>query len=236
MAATVHTCLVTGGSSGVGLATAMRFAAEGYQVAICGRDPQRLETAKKTIHDRHPSMPISTASVDLGAAGAAARWVADTAAELGGVDVLVNSAGLAPLSKLPDFPARQFDEALDINVKAVFATCRAAWPFLAASPSGTILNISSLAAVDPFAGFSVYGACKAWVELFTKAIATEGKPDGVSAYAIRLGAVETPMLRSLFPDFPADQTLAPEDVAELLFQLTQPGFRYASGDAIQFCK
>ena len=67
---------------------------------------------------------------------------------------------------------------------------------------GTIVNISSMAAVDPFPGFSVYGATKAWVELFTKAIAEEGRADGILAFSLRLGAVETPMLRGLFPDFP----------------------------------
>ena len=98
--------------------------------------------------------------------------------------------------------------------------------------SGVIVNVSSLAAADPFPGFSVYGGCKAWVETFTRAIAAEGREFGLRAFSVRPGAVETPMLRGVFPDFPRDQTLAPEDVAELIFSLTLPGLQYSSGEAI----
>ena len=79
----------------------------------------------------------------------------------------------APVDQLA---REEFDKALGVNVAAVFHTTQAVWPLMRQQGSGVLINISSLASVDPFTGFSVYGACKAWVNLFTKAIADEGRP------------------------------------------------------------
>ena len=98
--------------------------------------------------------------------------------------------------------------------------------------SGVIVNISSVASVDPFPGFSIYGACKAWVNLFTKALAAEGKPLGIRAYAIAPGAVETSMLRSAFPDFPADHTLRPDDIAAAIEAVCDDRLAHSSGQTI----
>ena len=84
---------------------------------------------------------------------------------------------------------------------------------------GTIVNMSSMAAVDPFEGFSVYAGCKAWVEAFSKGVAAEGQPVNIRVVCVRPGAVETPMLRGLFPQFPADQVVAPDQVADIVYKL-----------------
>jgi NAD(P)-dependent dehydrogenase (short-subunit alcohol dehydrogenase family) len=102
-----------------------------------------------------------------------------------------------------------------------------------AQGGGTIINLSSLASFDPFPGLSVYGACKAWVNLFTRGIANEGRPHNIRAFSVALGAVETRLLRGLFQDYPADKTLTPEEVADLVFTLTSPTFRHSSGQTLQ---
>jgi NAD(P)-dependent dehydrogenase (short-subunit alcohol dehydrogenase family) len=106
--------------------------------------------------------------------------------------VLVNNAGTAPLCPLEQIDDKLLSDTLAVNVQAVVYTCRAAWPALQQS-RGTIINISSVAAVDPFPGFSLYGATKAWVNAFTQALAGEGKPLGIRALCVGPGAVETRM-------------------------------------------
>ena len=97
---------------------------------------------------------------------------------------------------------------------------------------GTIVNISSIASVSPFAGFAAYGASKAWVNAWTSGLAEEGRPDGIRVFCVAPGAVETKMLRSAFPDYPAEATMEPSEIAELIHAVTQPGYRYATGQTI----
>jgi len=119
-----------------------------------------------------------------------------------------------------------------VNVNAVYHACRAVWPVMKKQKSGVIVNISSIASVDPFAGFAAYGAAKAWVNAWTKALADEGRRLGIRVFSVAPGAVETRMLRDPFPTFPADQTLRPADVADAVHALTQPGCRYATGQTV----
>jgi 3-oxoacyl-[acyl-carrier protein] reductase len=97
---------------------------------------------------------------------------------------------------------------------------------------GVLVNVSSMASVDPFRGFSIYGASKAWVNLFTQAIAEEGRPLGIRAFAVAPGAVETQMLRANFPDIPRDRTLEPADVAAVILSLCDERMRHCSGQTI----
>jgi NAD(P)-dependent dehydrogenase (short-subunit alcohol dehydrogenase family) len=173
-----------------------------------------------------------TIPLDLSESKAGTELIGAALARYSRIDLLVNNAGFAPRAFLESFDERCFEQALAINCRAVYATTRAAWPALVRQCGGLIVNISSMAAVDPFPGFAVYGACKAWVNLFTKAIASEGRPHGIRAYAVMLGAVDTPMLRGLFPDFPAERALMPDEAAEAIVRLLDPGRAPPSGEAI----
>ena len=106
-----------------------------------------------------------------------------------------------------------------------------AWKWMMRQGRGVVVNISSLAAVDPFPGFSLYGASKAWLDLLTVALAAEGAEHGIRVYSIRPGAVETPLLRNLFPDFPADQCVSPHDVARQVWKCVDLPEKFASGSA-----
>ena len=99
------------------------------------------------------------------------------------------------------------------------------------SNAGTIINISSLSAIDPFPGFSLYGASKSWLDLMTLALAAEGKESNIRVCSIRPGAVETPMLRGLFPDFPSEQCVQPADIAEVIWGCVNDPATYPSGQA-----
>jgi 3-oxoacyl-[acyl-carrier protein] reductase len=223
--------VVTGGSSGVGLETAKRLAANGFHLLLCGRRRDALIAAQAVVHAAG-SGECLTIPLDLAGSEAGRELVGAALARYGRIDVLVNSAGFAPNALIESFAEADFEQAFAVNCRAVYATTRAAWPALTQQHGGLIVNISSLAAVDPFQGFAVYGACKAWVNLFTKAIASEGRPHGIRTYALMLGAVDTPMLRGLFPEFPTEQTLQPDEVAEAIVRLLDVDRAPPSGEDI----
>lgn len=224
-------CVLTGGTSGIGLETAKRFAQEGYHVVTGGRDGTRLATAKSVIEKtRAKSTETIVIELDLSRPREATKLVERALESFGQIDVLVHCAAVAPLKPLEALSAIEFDAAIDVNIRSQFYLTQAAWlAMLRQRTGGTIVNVSSISAVDPFPGFSVYGACKAWSDLFCVALAQEGKPQGIRVFSIRPGAVETPMLRGLFPDFPAEQALAPHDVANLIWTICQPPFQDCSG-------
>jgi 3-oxoacyl-[acyl-carrier protein] reductase len=223
-------CVVTGGSAGIGLAVAGHFAARGYRLALCGRDPQALRAAEQQL--AQTASACVTLALDLGLPGAPARLIDEAVRRFGRVDVLVNNAGHAPRAPLEQITDGDFTQAVAVNVSAVFHATRAVWPVMRRQGSGVIVNLSSMASVDPFPGFSVYGACKAWVNLFTKATADEGRAVGIRVYAVAPGAVETRLLRGLFQDFPAEQALAPAEVAAVVGSLCEESLRYVSGQTV----
>lgn len=154
------------------------------------------------------------------------------AGKFGRVDVVVNAAGVAPLVTVEQLDAKVFDTIIAVNVRGLFNVSQAAWPVMKRQGGGVIVNISSISATSPFPGLEAYGASKAWVNAWTASIAAAGRPHGIRAYAVGPGAVDTKMLRDIFPDYPADQMLTADDVAESVFAVTSEPFRYASGQVL----
>ncbi len=229
--------VVTGGSSGIGMATAVRLATAGYDGLVCGRDAGRLETAEQRIEAAtQGERKWLTLAVDLASDAAPREILSRVREEFGRVDLLVNAAGFAANTPFGEISPEEFDRTTAVNMRGVFFLTQAFWPMMVGQKSGVIVNVSSLAAVNPFPGFAAYGSSKAWVDLFTIALANEGRGHGIRAYSIRPGAVETPMLRGLFPDFPAEQTVDPMEIAEMILMVTQVAFRNSSGQAINVAR
>ena len=225
-----RTVIVTGGSSGIGLATVSLFFKNGYKVAFCGRHSEKLDTAKsQLLAIANRPEDVATFVADLEAPEAISAFAESAIEFLGHVDVLVNNAALAPLEKFETISAEQFESLINVNIRSNFHLTQAIWQQMINGDGGTIVNISSLAAVDPFPGFSLYGASKAWLDLMTLALAAEGKEHNVRVCSIRPGAVETPLLRGLFPDFPADQCVSPEQVAQMVWGCVEDPQKYPSG-------
>ncbi len=145
------------------------------------------------------------------------------------VDVLVNNAAMAPLGPFAEITEQTLDQTITINVRSVFRLSQLVWGTMKSQGGGTIVNISSLAAVDPFPGFSLYGSTKAWIDLLTVALAAEGREWGIRVCSVRPGAVETPMLRRLFPDFPAEDCVSPQDVANQIWACVNQPDQHPSG-------
>lgn len=222
--------IVTGGGRGIGRAIAARFADAGSQVVVASRGATDLEETQKEIEKsggRCVGVPTDVCSADDVNA-----LVETTVKRFGRVDVLVNNAGVAPMGKLEEMDPQVFRTLMSVNVEAVYLGCRAVWPVMRRQGSGAIVNMSSIASADPFPGFAAYGASKAWINAWTKSLAEEGRPFGIRVYAVAPGAVETKMLRDVFPTFPSEQTLDPADVANMVFTLTQPACVHATGATV----
>lgn len=230
--------LITGGSAGIGLATALRFAGQGHHVMVCGRDPARIKAAgnqMKAAAQRNGLTQASNGSTqaisgltqvitaavvcDLSDPAQCAQLVPLAIQKLGQVDVLINNAASAPLSPFEETLPAEFERVLSVNLRAAWTVTQRVWSTMTARRSGVVINLSSMAAVDPFSGFSLYGASKGWSETWTKALADEGSRKGIRVYGVRPGAVETDLLRKLFPDFPAEQCVSPETVAGIIYRL-----------------
>lgn len=207
--------LITGGSSGIGLAAARGLLDCGFTVALAARNSERLDRAAAEL-EAGDNVRIQAA--DVGDPDRAAGLVEEVVEHHGRLDVLVNNAGAVFNKPLAEHTIEDWRATIDVNTTSVLATTRAAWPTFKHQKSGVVINISSMAAKDPFPGLGVYGAAKAAVNMLTLVTAREGAKLGIKAVAIGPGAVETPMLRSIFSEkqVPASAALSPEKVAELV--------------------
>jgi NAD(P)-dependent dehydrogenase (short-subunit alcohol dehydrogenase family) len=222
--------LVTGAGRGIGRAIAMRFARKSARIIAASRTPGELDETRRLIESLGGNCEVQR--TDVSNPEEVSALVESVVRRFERIDVLVNCAGMAVLSGIEELDSTRFEQMMDVNVRAVYHGCRAVWPVMKTHGGGVIISISSAASVDPFPGFGAYGASKAWVNVWTKALADEGRPFGIRVFAVAPGAVETQMLRAAFPDFPGDQTLAPEDVADVVYALAQPDYRHATGQTV----
>ena len=197
--------VITGASRGIGQATALTLARAGAQIVAVARSEDGLAETQSLIKSKGGR--CHTVPADLSSFEAVSELIVSTRCDFGRVDVLINNAGAAPVLNMQNCDVAVFDRMMAINCHAVVYACRAVWPIFIEQGGGRIVNISSVAAVDPFQGFQAYGASKAWVSTFTKALAQEGREYNIRVHAIAPGAVDTRMLRDNFSDFPVDQCL-----------------------------
>lgn len=194
--------LVTGGGTGIGEAIARKFAAEGAKVTVTGRREEPIKTIAAEIGGHYVAGDVSVPED-------AARMVDEAVAAHGGLDVLVNNAGVARYAPLEGTTDDLFDFQMDINVRGPFLMTRAALPHLL-ERRGSVINVSSTLAVRGLPRASVYGATKAAVHAFTLHWAAELSPRGVRVNCICPAVVETPIFETMMP---------PEDVPGMLEEL-----------------
>lgn len=207
--------VITGAGSGVGRDLALLMAEAGYACVLAARTMANLESTAAFITAEHPEAQTLLVPTDVTDADAVNKLISKTRQRFGRIDALANVAGYAPLQPIQRIEDETLRRVIAVNFDAVVYATRAAWPTFKGQKAGTICNVSSMGAFDPFTGFNIYGAAKAAVNIFTKATADEGKRLNVKAYAIAPGAIETPMLRANFSEkaIPTENTLDPTDVA-----------------------
>lgn len=223
-------CIITGASRGIGLATALRFAATRHDIVAAARNPDELSHARQRIESA--GVACEAVELDLAEHGAGHELIRCAVRRFGRADVLINNAGCVAMAPIEEIGGSQYEQLMALNCGAVFRTTQAVWPIMRRQGGGVIVNLSSVAAVDPFAGLSVYGATKAWVSLFSKAMADEGKSAGIRVFAVAPGAVETTMLRSVAPQVPADACLSPDEVASVIESVCDARMTRCSGETI----
>ncbi len=213
----VHTAVITGGSKGIGLAIAEAFAADGVNVAIAGRDEQALAEADARLSKLKGGVLV--ARMDVRDYASVEKLMQDAAAKFGGIDVLVNNAGVGKFAPVGEMSLDDWHTVIDTNLTAVFYTTKAALPFLRTSGNAYVINISSLAGKNWFAGGAAYCASKAGLNAFSEALMQDVRQHDIRVSYVMPGSVNT--------DFnfkgaqQADWKLASEDIARVVLDLVR---------------
>jgi 3-oxoacyl-[acyl-carrier protein] reductase len=191
--------LVTGASQGFGLAVAERCLAEGADVAVCSRSRDQIEKAAVALRAKAGAgRRVVAAAVDVSDAAAVDAFVADATRELGGLDGLVNNAGIyGPKGAIEDVDWAEWKKALEINLYGTILPCRAVLPAFRARGAGKIVNLSGGGATAPMPRISAYAASKAAVVRFTETLAEELRGTGVDVNAVAPGALNTRLLEEV---------------------------------------
>ena len=217
-----RSAIVTGGSRGIGLATVSALRSAGARVLICGRSVDALETAvaqiATTVTASASDGSVATAVADVRDPRQAERLVEAAVERFGGVDILINNAGVGRFSPLSSLSIADWRETLDTNLSGVFYCCRAAIPVMKARGGGWIINVSSLAGKHPFAGGTAYCASKAGLNAFTEALMQEVRRDGIRVSCVLPGSVDTEFAGNE-PSADAGWKLAAADVAQAVVDL-----------------
>lgn len=209
--------LVTGGASGIGLAIAVAFAADGSAVVVLDRAPERPAAVPAGLG--YVSADISDDASVRQAVAAAVDW-------LGGLDILVNNAGIGAQGTVEDAPDEEWHRVLDVNVVGTARVSRAAWPVLRASAHAAVVNTCSVAATAGLPQRAVYSASKGAVLALTRAMAADGMPDGIRVNAVNPGTADTPWVGRLLAG-------APDPEAErAALEARQPHGRLVTADEV----
>ncbi|WZH35367.1 MAG: SDR family oxidoreductase [Microbacterium enclense] len=226
---------VTGGASGIGLATASAFAARGARVAVLDLVTDGLADDltgfRADVTDRQ--------SVDAAMAAVAEKF--------GGVDVLVNSAGVSCVGTVEEATEADWDRVLNINVRGTARACAAALPYLKRSAHAAIVNVCSIGALNGLPQRAVYNASKGAILSLTYAMATDHVREGVRVNCVSPGTVSTPFVERMLQNFPdpvaeraaldarqaTGRMVTPEEVAGAILYLASPGAGSTTGTALE---
>ena len=207
--------IITGGSRGLGKATALAFAKEGIDVAITGRDENRL---KETVEElRSLGVKATYATFDVGNHQEVKTGIQQLVKELGGVDILVNNAGIAAFGKFLEMEAEQWSAIMQTNVMGMYYVTREVLPFLIEKNQGDIINVSSTAGLSGNAGTSAYSASKFAVIGLSEALMKEVRKDNIRVCTLTPSTIASDMSLELgITDGNPEKVLQSEDFAQLI--------------------
>lgn len=226
----MKTVLITGSTSGLGLGVAIEFAKAGYNIIFNGLEKEGPEIAAETGKKYNVGTMYSAANMlkpleitDM---------VNEGSAKFGGIDVLINNAGIQFVSPIEDFPSEKWNDIIAINLSSAFHTSKAVWPSMKAKKSGRIINISSVHGLVASEFKSAYVSAKHGVIGLTKVLALEGATLGITTNAICPGYVKTPLVEKQIKDQAKAHNIPESDVINKVLLLKQPIKDFVSIEAI----
>ncbi len=204
--------LITGGTAGIGLATAEALLGEGHDVFICGRNKQKLQDALEKLDSVAVGRKVSGAICDVRNYDSVCDMVDQATGAMGGLDALVNNAGIGLIQSIEDLSPDDWRDMIDINLTGVFNCCKAALPALKKSTKANIINLGSRAGRYAFAGGTAYNATKFGLQGFSEALYLDLSQYGIGVSLVAPGAVATGFAG--VEDEPWH--LLPEDIAKVI--------------------
>ena len=220
--------IITGGSRGIGFATAEKFLQEGATVILTASSPANAEKAAAKLQEKYP---------DLSSLESVKAAFAEVVAKFGGVDILVNNAGVSERTPFLNYTEELFDNVMDLNVKGVFNASRVAAEYMAEKGAGVILSTSSMVSIYGQTSGFAYPASKFAVNGLTLSLARELGPQGIRVNAVAPGITETDMMKAvpkemidpLIAQVPLRRLGQPEDIANAFAFLASDEASYITG-------
>jgi NAD(P)-dependent dehydrogenase (short-subunit alcohol dehydrogenase family) len=236
---TQQVAIVTGGASGIGLAIAKKFSENNIYTFVIGRDKNKLKAAKKLLGQN-----CDTISFDLNILKDIPALVKKIYKKFGRIDILVNNAGINMKKLIPDVTDEDFQFVMNTNVNSLFSISREVIKIMEQQASGSIINISSMAALYGMPKVIAYSASKSAIEGMTRAMATELSSKGIRINAIAPGFIVTDMTdKALNTDLERKQKAIgrtpmgfmgkPEDIGEAAYFLASDAAKYITGTSIR---
>ncbi len=229
--------IITGGSRGIGFATADKFLAEGAKVIITASSQANADKAAAKLQEKHPGSVVEGIAPDLSSLEAVKTAFGEIAKKHGRIDILVNNAGISESTPFANYTEALFDKVMDLNVKGVFTATHAAAEFMLQQGEGVILNTSSMVSLTGQPSGFTYPASKFAVNGLTVSLARELGPKGIRVNAVAPGITETDMMKAV-PKEVIDPMIAriplrrlgqPEDIANAFLFLASQEASYITG-------
>ena len=211
-------CLVTGSSRGIGFHVAKSLLAQGDRVAITATSADRVRQAGEALESGDGEGRVAAVVCDVRDRASVDRAVQEVVSRFGGLDVLVNNAGVGVFAPIADLSSEDWSRIIDTNLTGVFHCCQAAIPHLRARGGGWIINVSSLASKNPFVGGGSYCASKTGLNAFSEVLMQELRYDNIRVSYVLPGSVATGF-SGRASEAGADWKLHPEDVAKAIVDL-----------------
>ncbi len=229
--------IITGGSRGIGFATADKFLTEGAKVIITASSQESADRAVAKLREKHPDSVIAGIAPDLSSLESVRTAFRKTSAQYGCIDILVNNAGVSESTPFTEYTEEMFDKVMDLNVKGVFNATRAASECMVARNSGVILTTSSMVSISGQPSGLAYPASKFAVNGLTVSLARELGPKGIRVNAVAPGITETDMMKAvpkevidpMIARIPLGRLGRPEDVANAFVFLASDEASYITG-------
>lgn len=233
--------LITGSSRGIGKSIALAFAKEGHPVIITGKkSKEALEQFRQFLEDTY-HVPCLAFLGDLGDFATVQKLFSQIKERFGGIEILVNNAGISHIGLLSDMDIEQWNEIMQTNISSYFYCCKLAIPYMVSRKQGRIINISSVWGNVGASCEAAYSASKGAVNALTKALGKELAPSNIQVNAVACGVIDTEMnqfldeeeRQSLMDEIPAGSFATSEDVAQFVLQLAKTN-SYLTGQVISF--